>query len=243
MERSEFEQEVLTMLGGNLVDVELTPEDLDTAFKRAKRKYKKIGTHNERHRFVALDLEAGKREYDLPTDINLIHRIIRYSGNSLNPSNPFHSAYAQQIGMGMMGKSVGMLDTLLVYELTQQYIDDLEKRQVADIPFSHDTHASKIFLLKQPLHDEKVFLECYLDLLDDEYRDNQWIIDWTSAECKVILGRAYAKFQQVGAPGGDIGLDGQTLLNEAREDFQRLEEQISMYIDGDGLVGGYITIG
>lgn len=243
MKRAEFEQEVLTMLGGNLVDVELDSDDLSVAFNRAKRKYKQYGSANERHRFVELQLVAGQRDYDIPEEINLVHRIIRYNGTSgLNPSNPFHAAYSQQLGMGMIGQSVGRMQDMLVYELTAQFQEDLNKHFVHDIPYSYDKAASKIMLLKQPMMEEKVFLECYLDLTDEEYMDSDWIIEWTTAECKTILGRAYSKFASVGAPGGDIGLDGQTLLQEAQQDMIRLREEISYYIDGD-ITGGYITLG
>ena len=89
---------------------------------------------------------------------------------------------------------------------------------------------------------EQWLLEVYTDLSDDEYRDRLWIYEFALAHTKIMLGRAYSKFQSLSSPTGETSLNGDALLQEGIADKERLLIEIKDYTDGDP-IGGAILIG
>lgn len=228
MDKLTFESEIITALGGNLVDVELQQEDLDFAFNRAVRLHKSRGNANERHEFYALSLTADQTVYDIPPEIVTINKIIRL-GSGLSADNPFHRMVINDIYS--VHNRTG--SSLITYDLGLQFLESTEMYLASEIQFSHDVYASKLRLWSKPNTDEPAFLECYRALTEDEYRDVQWIQDWALAELKVILGRAYSKFGTLPGPSGEINLDGRSLIDEGNRDKEVLLQEINDHVDGE----------
>jgi len=59
------------------------------------------------------------------------------------------------------------------------------------------------------------------------HRDVDLIYRYTEATAKQLLGRIRSKFKSYPAAGGMIDTDGPELLEEARAEFEKLEEEIS----------------
>jgi hypothetical protein len=58
------------------------------------------------------------------------------------------------------------------------------------------------------------------------YTHEDWVQRYALAFCKEILGRVRGKYLNIPSPSGGQGLDSQTLLSEAREEFQLLNQEI-----------------
>jgi hypothetical protein len=78
-------------------------------------------------------------------------------------------------------------------------------------------------------------------LLKDTYAA-QWFKDYTLATCKVILGEARSKFGQIAGPGGAGGLNGTDLKSAGKEEVEKLEKDLDMFIGG-AREGYYFVIG
>jgi len=59
----------------------------------------------------------------------------------------------------------------------------------------------------------------------------QWIFDYTLANCKELLGLIRSKFSSVPIPGGDLQLDGSTLVTQGREDKEKLKTSMSEWLE------------
>src|SRR5690554_3394011 len=77
MTKDEFNEEIIIALGGNLIDVELEDKELDLAFKRAKRTFQQKGSNNMRRQFFRLRVNKCQQEYQLPSNIDTIVKVIK----------------------------------------------------------------------------------------------------------------------------------------------------------------------
>lgn len=228
MIEADFNAEMQTALGGNLVDVELTADDFTYAFNKAKRTYIQKGNNNQNRDFHVLNIVADQREYDIPSDIHTIRALVRPS-STLSASDPFSNAIIQDIFSNQTQGYGG----LLAYELSAQLVEMVNKYSVHEAEYIHDTINSKLKLTKTPLTDATWFIDAYSGLTDEQYRDNLWIQDWTLSELKIILGRAYSKFSSLPSPSGESSLNGDILIQEGKEEQRMLLEQIGDYTDGE----------
>jgi hypothetical protein len=68
-------------------------------------------------------------------------------------------------------------------------------------------------------------------IIQDLYA-NQWIKDYTLATCKLMLGEARSKFGAIAGPGGSGQLNGADLKSSGKEEIEKLEKELELYIPG-----------
>lgn len=238
MNETEFNEMLETQLGGNLVDVELQPKDYSFAYDRAKKTFIQKGNNNLEKKFVPLVVDRETKEYNLDENIDTVVRIIKPSGGFYS-SDPFSIAIFNDI-FRELGMGEG---ELLNFELGKQTIERIQRYSAYDNDFIYNRRTNQLQLLKKPEQNNQTwFLETYSNLTDEEYRDNLWVQQWAAAELKIILGRAYSKFQNVPTPAGDSSLPGSDLMQEGQQDKERLIEDIKNFVDGDE-TGLFIMMG
>lgn len=240
MDKATFDAELATALGGNLVDVELTSTDYTYAFNVAKRTFIQKGGNNLNKLYVPLSVVANTTSYVLPADpsVDTIVRIIR-PRIGLNAADPFAMSAIQEI-FGATLRNGG--SELLTYELISQFLEDHAMYTAFDVNFNYNKRTRTLTLLRVPDVPQTWYLDAYCDSSDDIYRDNLWIQMFARAEAKIILGRAYSKFQAISTPAGDSSISGETLIQEGKEEQLQLIEDIHNFVDGDG-TGMPIIIG
>ena len=59
-----------------------------------------------------------------------------------------------------------------------------------------------------------------------------WLQEYALAFCKSILGQARGKFSSIAGPQGGSQLNGTQLLQESKEEMDKLEEDLKRYVDG-----------
>lgn len=59
----------------------------------------------------------------------------------------------------------------------------------------------------------------------------QWVRQYTLALCKELLGLIRSKFQTIPIPNADLQLNGDALVQQAREDKERLTTQLKEFLD------------
>lgn len=233
MTEEDFFEEIVGLLGGNLVDVELEDTDLRICFKRAKRTFIQKGHNTNRHVFLRMDIEKGVTEYNLPISpvVDTIIKIIKPRSSGFSLEDPFSMAlYNDLFTINHGGTSCGGFD-LLSYELNLSKLETLRRYGAEDADFHHDRYANKITFFKDPPVDQKWFLDCYTNLSDDEYREILWVQSWTLAEAKEMLGIAYRKFQSLPSPTGETNLSGSEYISEAKQEKEQLLEDILNGVD------------
>jgi len=237
----EFKEELMIALGGNLIDVELEDKDYRYAFKRAIAKFVQHGNNSYRKAFLPIEVDKSTILYQLPEAnedngrVDTIVKVVKASGG-WNIDDPFSIvAYNDMFnGVGTSnGGCAGCSTNFLQYELTMQQIENAKRYMVYDTQFIHDKFKNTIMFLKKPELKTVWLLECYLNLTEKEYMNIDWVFRWTLAELKHTLGIAYRKFQSLAAPTGETTLSGSEYIQEAKEDKERLMEDIQNGVDGN----------
>jgi hypothetical protein len=222
--------EVRASLGGTLVDVELTDVDIEISYQKARRRYIQRGSNNYRKAFYPIHVYRNQRTYDIHPDINTIVKIVKPSQGWTLEDPLSHVAYNELFE----GRSTvhGGLD-FLSYEMTLHLLEQQRRFMSYDVQFFHRKFDNQIELLNPPERNTLWFIECYANLSDDRYRELDWIIRWTIAESKQMLGMAYRKFSSLAAPHGEVQLDGASLIQEGKQEQEELLMEIENMVDGD----------
>jgi len=235
MTEPEFNSYIESLLGGNLVDVELTTDDYAAAFNRTKWTFLQKGNNNFNQKFQMLNVLVGQTSYTVDKEINTVVRVIKPRAG-IYSNDPFSIATFNDIFWNFDHNEGNLLN----YELGLQLIERIQRYVAYDADFIFQKARGNqingtIEFLKPPKKAETWFLECYANLTDAEYYDVVWIQNWMLAECKELLGHAYSKFQSLQGPSGNTSLNGQDLLQEAQREKEALLEDIKNFQDGDGM--------
>jgi hypothetical protein len=227
MDFEEFKDDIMTSLGGNLIDVELEDKDIMLCFKKAKRTFQQKGHNSYRRDFYRLKVNKCQTRYSLPSSI---HTIIK----TIKPTIMFNNddAFVVAAYNSLFSGSTTMGGDWLSYDLTMQSVEMWRRYMAFDVQFHYDEFKNEITFLKPPEGDVYWLLEVYHDLSDEEYMEILWIQSWAIAEAKVIIGAAYRKFSQLPGPDGAISLDGNSLIQESKDEKAMLLEDILNGVDG-----------
>lgn len=235
----DFLDEVIGTLGGTLVDVELETTDIELCFKKAKRTFKQKGHYGYRRDFYAIDVLKGDTEFTIAPEIEDIVKIIKPSLGSMNPmqasiEDPMSMVMYNNIFYGTPSMGGCQRTDFLSYELALQLAETRTRYSAYEVQFNHDKFQNKLRVFKPAEKDGVWLLDSYRDLLDTEYQQIDWVIRWTIAEAKEMLGMAYRKFAN-GLPGpmGEAGLNGDAYIQEAKQEKEQLLEDILNYTDGE----------
>lgn len=245
--RQKIIDEVKRMLGGSMVDIELDPDDYQTALNLAFDRYRQRAGNSTEESYMFLRLVYEQTVYYLPDNVVSVRQLFRRGigettgGTQIDPfSLAYTNLYLLQAGAGG-GYSAG----LLTYELFYQYLDQAGRMFGRDINFTFDPVSKKLSIMRKPTGGEALLIWCYMyrpdeTLLQDPYC-RPWLRDYTLAWCKQMLGEAYSKFTTIAGPQGGTTLKGDALKNEAKEMIERLEKDLDLYIDNTMPLG--IVIG
>jgi len=236
--RQKIINQVQTMLGSSMIDVELSPNDYTTALDLAFDRYRQRSGNADLESYLFLQLEYEKTEYYLPENVVSVRQLFRRgTGETTGGTNldPFSLAYTN-LYLLQAGAGGGYTAGLLTYELFYQYLSQAGRMFGRDINFTFDTVSKKLSIVRKPLGGEAILIWCYMyrpdeTILQDPF-SRPWIRDYTLAWCKMMLGEAYSKFTNgLAGPQGGVTLKGEALKTEALAIMEKLEKDLDLYID------------
>lgn len=217
-------QWILRRLGAPIVKVELTQEHLDDALNNARQWF---AGHKGLVRYWQTYTSGGQNEFALPADAITVTDVvftsakidltllavpwllpdqqIPYNIFATPGSGGFYSNYAQ------MQQTIETSKRILGIEQDWRQ----EGRTLYIFPTPTSSHP---LLVQYTTHDITI-----ADLTD---RDHELIKKWSLACAKEDLGRIRSKYGEMPGANGSANLDGATLLEEARNEKEKLEEEI-----------------
>lgn len=224
-------------LGGDMVSVELDPAHYEMAYKKAVATYRARSQNAEEESYSFMTLEEDTQEYILPQEITTVRQIFRRTIGSTGQSagnqfEPFEAGYLNTYLL-----KVGRTGGLLSYELYAQYQELTARMFGGYINYTFNPVTKKLVLVRRPQNTgEQILLWTFnmkpeVYLLSD-YRISNWIRDYTYSMSKYTLGEARSKFGTIAGPQGGSQLNGNDLKNEAKEEMDKLIEDLKNYIDG-----------
>lgn len=232
-------------LADGIVDVELDKEHYEMGITQALIKYRQRAQNSVEESYCHLQLLPETQEYILPKEIQTVRAIYRrgigsVTGTSASQFEPFSSGYLNTY-MLVAGRVGGLTN----YEMFASYQKLAMTMFGGFMNFTFNPTTKKLTLVRKmptqganpPLdQQESVLLWMYNTkpdqmILNDTYIF-PWIQEYAYSFCKRILGEAREKFSQIAGPQGGATLNGATLKAEAKEELDKLEEELKLFVDG-----------
>ena len=226
------------MLGDGMIDVELDPVHYNTAIDRALTKFRQRSSNAVEESFGFLMIEIDKNDYILPQEVTNVRQIFRRSIGSRSGGGqggtlfePFNLAYSNTYLL--TSSNMGGLATYYAFASYQKQVG---KMFGSDINFTFNKTTKKLTIMQRPRSEEEVLLWLFnyrpdFNLLQDPFA-NQWLKDYSLATCKMMLGEAREKFNQIASPQGGTSLNGTALKGEGKAEMETLEMDLVNYKDG-----------
>ena len=238
--RNDVIKQIRLLLGDGMIDIELDPEHYDIALDVAISKIRQRSENAVEEDYYALELKEDVAEYTLPEEIIEVKQIWNRSfGNGVSGGvdmDPFELAYANSYFF--MNNHIGGIAT---YDMFSQYRETLNKVAATEIMYLWNPVTKKIKLLRRMRHDTLVLIHVHVErdenqLMIDPYLKS-WIRDYALAYCKRMLGEARGKFSSLPGAQGGVTLNGAEMKAEADVMIEKLEFDLTNYVDGSVPLG------
>jgi len=229
---------VKAMLGDGMIDVELDPMHYDIALQSSLAKYRQRGDSSVEESYMFLTLEPDVNTYTLPKEEINVRQICRRSVGSRTGSGdggtlfePFNMAYTNTYLL-----SSSNMGGLATYDIFAQYQEMVGRMFGSFINYNYNQSTRRLTILQRPRANEQVLLWTYnyrpdFIILEDIYA-KAWILDYTLAKCKMMLGEAREKFAQIAGPQGGSSLNGTAMKAEALASMEKLEVELMQQVTG-----------
>lgn len=226
--------------------VELTEEHFNVGIDNALDTYRQLCSHAYERRFIMYQLYKNQQAYLLNSPVDGTDRVVsivkinRLNTFGLTNSNTWDSNVFMQTFMSAF-YSTATVDLLSVHLMSNLH-EEMNRVFAGDYVFTWNEAKREMNIARRVAQNEKVVLEVFFEkteqeLLMDRFA-KQFLQGWAMAECKEMLGWIRSKFQS-GTPGasGNITLNGEMLLNEARQDFTEWKEALLNWEHMSGEMG------
>ena len=243
--RENMVDSTLMRLGGRMIDIELTNEQLQKCVDLAIAKLIQRGDAYVEESLVLLTLKKNQKEYILPDEIVEVQQIYRrgygraYGSTGGQNMDPFQQAWTNvYMAGGINGTRTGGLVT---YELHNNYLKTAGRMFGSYINYSFNPNTHKLIIAENPrADDEIILLHSYVDkpqweLIQDRYA-GLWIENWAFAEAMELLGRIRARFPSLPGPNGQVSQDGNELKTQAKEMKEELTKELQFFVPGGDIV-------
>jgi len=229
---------VRKMLGDGMIDVELDVDHYEVALEKALGKLRQRSENSVEESYAFLELQEDTNDYILPDEIQSVKEVFRRSigsrtggGQGGTIFEPFNLAYTNTYLLS--STQMGGLATYMAFAGYQELVGRMFG---SFINFKFDPVNHKLTIMQRPRGTEEVLLAVYnkrpdFVLLSDPYA-GQWLKDYTLATCKYLIGEARGKFATISTPQGGTSLNGDSLKADAQAEMDKLEQDLSNYVDG-----------
>lgn len=241
MTKEELRNWIKRQFGYPLVKVELTNDQLDDCIDYASEKFSEWATGNANEEiFLTLPLSAGQSIYELPEGVVSIVDYSEEAGYSGGVNQLFTvENYLYQLGYipNNIGQSYG---NFISYHLALEFISTMKRYLTNKYTYRYFRDSNKLQLIPTPTptNREFVLLKTYMlrgaaspDWSLDSYYEwlhgQFWVRKYAKALAKEQLGYIRRKFNQFDSIGNTgIKLDGEQLVQEAKEELDKLGEEL-----------------
>jgi hypothetical protein len=224
-------------LGDGMIDVELDPAHYEAAYQRTIGTYRQRAQAAYEESYTFMELVKDVNIYTLPQEVIQVRQIFRRTfGDSQGPFASNFDPFSQaSLNVYLMNFNVA--GGLATYDFYSQYVELAGRMFGAYINYTWNAVTKKLQIVRDPKGTgENVLLWTYnlkpeFNLLQD-FQISQWIRDYMVASCKMMIGEAREKYQQIAGPQGGSSLNGTAMKSEAQTQIDALLLQLVNYIDG-----------
>jgi hypothetical protein len=228
---------VRLQLGDQIVDIELDAEHYEAAYQRTIGVYRQRAQNAYEESYIFMELVTNVNIYDMPQEVQSVRQIFRRTfGDSTGPFASNFDPFSQA-SMNVYLMNFNVAGGLATYDFYSQYVELAGRMFGAYMNYTFNPVTKKLQLIRDPKGTgEAVLLWCYnlkpeFNLLSD-FQIVQWIRDYMTANCKLIIGEAREKFGTIAGPQGGGTLNGAAMKSEAQVSMDKLVEELKNYVDG-----------
>jgi hypothetical protein len=233
--RQELIDDIRTILGDGMVDVELDPKHYEQAIDLAVDRFRQRSSNSTEEAYIFLTLQPDVSEYTLAEEVIEVREIFRRSvagSTSGVDLDPFEMAYTNLYFL-----QGGRIGGLLTWDAFSQYQEVVRRLFGGYLNFKYVTEKNKLLLMRRPRAEENVLLQVYMekpvDTLITQRYSRPWIREYALAQCKMMLGEARSKYSSLPGAQGSVSLNGADLKAEAQTAIEKLEREIDTYGTGE----------
>ena len=225
------------MLGDQIIDLELDPAHYEAAYQRTIGVYRQRANYAYEEAYIFMELIRDMNIYTLPQEVVSVRQIFRRTfGDS---SGPFASNFDpfSQASMNVYLMNFNVSGGLATYDFYTQYVELAARMFGGYMNYTWNPVTKKLQLIRDPKGSgEQVLIWVYqlkpeVNLLQD-YQIQQWIKDYMTAVCKMIIGEAREKFSTIAGPQGGGSLNGAAMKAEAQIQMDAKILELTNYVDG-----------
>jgi hypothetical protein len=225
------------MLGDQIIDLELDPAHYEAAYQRTIGVYRQRANYAYEEAYIFMELIRDMNIYTLPQEVVSVRQIFRRTfGDS---SGPFASNFDpfSQASMNVYLMNFNVSGGLATYDFYTQYVELAARMFGGYMNYTWNPVTKKLQLIRDPKGSgENVLIWVYqlkpeVNLLQD-YQIQQWIKDYMTAVCKMIIGEAREKFATIAGPQGGGSLNGAAMKSEAQAQMDAKILELTNYVDG-----------
>jgi hypothetical protein len=225
------------MLGDQIIDLELDPAHYEAAYQRTIGVYRQRANYAYEEAYIFMELIRDMNIYTLPQEVVSVRQIFRRTfGDSSGPFASNFDPFAQA-SMNVYLMNFNVSGGLATYDFYSQYVELAARMFGGYMNYTWNPVTKKLQLVRDPKGSgENVLIWVYqlkpeVNLLQD-YQIQQWIKDYMTAVCKMIIGEAREKFATIAGPQGGGSLNGAAMKGEAQAQMDAKILELTNYVDG-----------
>ena len=228
---------VKLQLGDQIIDLETDPAHYEAAYQRTIGTYRQRAQNAYEEAYIFMELMRDVNIYTLPQEVVQVRQIFRRTfGDATGPFASNFDPFAQaSINVYLMNFNVA--GGLATYDFYSQYVELAARMFGGFMNYTWNPVTKKLQLIRDPKGSgENVLIWVYqlkpeVNLLQD-YQIQQWIKDYMTAVCKMIIGEAREKFATIAGPQGGGSLNGAAMKSEAQAQMDAKILELTNYVDG-----------
>jgi len=227
--RAEFKEWCLRKLGKPVIEINVDDDQVDDRIDESLSYYWDYHFDGAEKTFLkhALTSDDISNKY-IDVAENIIGVVNLFDiGDALSVNNLFNIRY--QFALNDMYDMSNY--RLQEYMMAMQHIQFIEEMLVGKQPIRYNRHINRLYIdmdWGRVNVGDYIIAECY-QIVDptvyaDVYKD-RWLQNYTTAKIKYQWGSNLTKFNGMQLPGG-VTFNGEQILQDARDEIQRLEEDM-----------------
>lgn len=225
MTETEIKGYVLRRLGSGIIDVELTEDHLEDVLRDTKRWF---GFRLGQKRVIQIPLTTATNVYILEPDVTEVLKVYLPAAHfPAVDTDDFSYTYSLLFGQWRSPGASPMPYSDLVQRL--QYLNVSKKIFSADREWDYNRDTRELLIMPRPSIVGNMLVEVWTRDIDTRQfvpEDEDLFLRYSVAHAKEFLGEIRNKWDSMPMVGGDKGLNGERLLEEAKEAKEQLEKDV-----------------
>lgn len=234
-QRLQMASEIKYELGYPVIDVELTPEQVDYAITKALSELRQKSGIGYKNGYFFLNTSPDTQKYYITNKINGMNKIVDILDiqrvNSLASGGHDSGIYGNIFANFLY--NAGNFD-MLSYHLMSEYKKMYEIIFAQRIQFHFNETDRTLTLFQRTPYKLFLALDCVVerteqDLMVDRY-SYPWIRRYATAVCRIMLAEIRGKYSSLPGAGGSISLNASDLRAEAQREMDACLLEIENYV-------------